>query len=275
MNRSFYILLSLVMFVVSGTFVLADDADADKERRARVQEVRTLIESLRVSKVTSKLKLAPAELAKEPALLYADNARNVATSALWVVLFEKAPIGLVTAEVHANGKRRTFEFASLSPDQLQLVSQQGQWQTAGAGFVGRNFPKQSDGGDVAETRPKRLQQMKRLADRFSAVQQHTVEGRLELRRLASPVYRLDDATANDGGLFVFATGTNPEVALWIATHKENGQSQWTYGLAPLCSERVSVLLDDREVWSEVRFTGPGTRKCYVNGHFIDSDQSHN
>ena len=67
-------------------------------------------------------------------------------------------------------------------------------------------------------------------------------------------------------MFVFTNGTNPEVALLIAVvdDRERGKS-WGYRAAALSATELTMHLDDQKVWSEVRFTRPGTRGTYTNG----------
>ena len=275
-------LLFVALFVARSVATSADDptvddATVEADRRRRVAELRGLVASLQVSMLPPDAARVspPVELAKGPSLIYADNSRQLAASVLWVCLSNEMPVGLVAAEVNEDASRRTFEFSSLSRSRMQLSSQDGVWKSRTAAFTHQPFPASPGENtlEVGDTRAKRLQQMKRLADRFAAVEQHRSEGRIELRRLASPVFRHAEAARHDGGLFAFANGTNPEVVLWITADGAQGKEQWTYGLAALTSERVTVSLDQREIWKEDRFTMPGTRDTYVNGHFQADDPS--
>ncbi len=51
----------------------------------------------------------------------------------------------------------------------------------------------------------------------------------------------------------------------VAVAGNDGQSQWGYRAASLSSTELTLQLDDQTVWSDVRFTKPGTRGTYTNG----------
>ena len=69
--------------------------------------------------------------------------------------------------------------------------------------------------------------------------------------IADPQLRYHDEEAGivDGGLFVVAHETNPEVILLIEVQQHAGKRQWMYAFAPLGSARMHVQLDEEEVWT--------------------------
>jgi hypothetical protein len=57
------------------------------------------------------------------------------------------------------------------------------------------------------------------------------------------------SAVEDGALFAFALGTEPEVALMIeARRSASGERRWEHGLAPLTSFEVKVSWNGTEVW---------------------------
>src|SRR5262245_20841537 len=58
----------------------------------------------------------------------------------------------------------------------------------------------------------RVRSHPRAAGRFTAYENATVNGRIELRPLVTPLLRYSDAKLNvlDGAIFALASGTNPE-----------------------------------------------------------------
>jgi hypothetical protein len=245
------------------------------QRKARLAEIRRITKMLapRVFVGASGDEGSAAELADEPALLYADNARDTSDSSLWIWRTGGRGVAVCTAEFKRRDADRpdediggfwTFEFAVLTPLPMRVALPDGPWLVPALPNAERMIP---DSGPVAGTRVQRLSQMKRLAERFSASSQNPREGRLELRRLAAAVYRQPEASAGDGALFVFATGTNPEIVLSLKTVDIGGESGWGYALGSLSADRLTVELDGHEVWTDERFTMPGTRERYTNGRF--------
>lgn len=241
----------------------ADEPDQTTEaRRSRLSKIRGVLETLRPTLLREKGD-SQARLYPNPSLLYADNARDLANSSLWVWEQAGQPVGVTAIEWHLIGEnqgRWTFEFASLCSDKTRITLPTETWTTT---ETSRMAPI-PNAAAVADTRPQRLLQMKQLSERFACVEQHPTEGRIQLRRVAAPVYR--QAEGGDSALFVFSNATNPEVALLIAVVTgTQGEKTWGYRAAALSATELTMLLDDQKVWSDVRFTRPGTRGTYTNG----------
>lgn len=133
----------------------------------------------------------------------------------------------------------------------------------------------------AATPARRLVQMKAIADEFSATDDFKISStdnettRHTLRRLATPVYRYQDAEQGilDGAVFAFVHGTDPEVFL-VLEHRETKGSQaaWHYALAPMTCWQVNVARQGKEVWSVPERLGkskPGDA-YHVWAHRLDS-----
>jgi pimeloyl-ACP methyl ester carboxylesterase len=241
--------------------VAEEDQTAEKTRQARLEQIRGVLQALRPTLLRDKRE-TQVKLNSTPALFYADNARDLTNSSLWVWEEAGQPVGVTALEWHSTGEnqgRWTFEFASLCSERIRIIVPADTWTTSTAGSAApiRDAPA------VAGSRSPRLIQMKRLWERFSAVEQHPTEGRIQLRRLTAPVYTPSaDGTA---ALFVFANGTNPEVALLITVVDDDNEKSWGYRAAALSATELAVSLDDRVVWNEAPFTRPGTRGTYTNG----------
>jgi hypothetical protein len=105
---------------------------------------------------------------------------------------------------------------------------------------------------------KRLLQMKRLAAQFSATDEFKV--RLSdaeathnvLRLLPTPLYRYADKDQGieDGAVFAFVHGTDPELFL-ILEQRSGGKETagWHYCLVPMTCWEVSAKCDGKEVFS--------------------------
>jgi hypothetical protein len=140
----------------------------------------------------------------------------------------------------------------------------------------QEFTKLSDAPSAAKSAVQRLVQMKEQAARFSAVDDFKMRAndvessRYELRLLARPVYRYKDAKhgINDGAVFVFVHGTDPELFLILEHRGEGDKAGWYYSLAPMTCYAVTARLDGREIWSVPNRHGKTTPRdaYYVWAH---------
>lgn len=254
-------LLWLVLFAAAGW---ADEPGqlSESGRKERLRKIRGIVETLNVTVLTGDESQA-ARLLSEPSLLYADNVRELSDSSLWIWEQSGRPVGATAVEWHRSPTENgswTFEFTGLTAQKLRLTLPDREWLIETTSGASRRL---LNADPPASTRTQRALQMKRLSERFTAVELHRREGRVELRRLPSPVYRQAETAPGDAAIFVFANGTNPEVVLAISTN--DATREWTYALGALCAEEVVVYLDNMEVWHEVLFTKPGARPAYING----------
>jgi hypothetical protein len=111
---------------------------------------------------------------------------------------------------------------------------------------------------AADIPTKRLVQMKKLAAEFTAADDFKVRStdkettRHELRLLPTPVYRYSDGDAgiDDGAVFAFVHGTDPELFL-VLEHRTNKNKElgWHYALIPMTCWAVEARHDKKMVWS--------------------------
>src|SRR5262249_27738960 len=126
-------------------------------RQARMAQIRGVLETLRPTLVDDDSESA-ASLHSTPLLLYADNARDLTNSSLWVWEHAGQPVGVTALEWHLTGEnqgRWTFEFATLSSDKVRITLPSATWTAEST----RASPI-ANSPAVAETRSQRLQQMK-------------------------------------------------------------------------------------------------------------------
>jgi hypothetical protein len=114
----------------------------------------------------------------------------------------------------------------------------------------------------AATPGRRLAQMKDIAAQFTAADDFKINTtdpeptRHTLRLLTTPIYRYEDAESaiQDGAVFAFVHGTDPEVFLVLesrlpAKGDANDRIGWHYTLAPMTCWAVTVGRNEKEVWS--------------------------
>ena len=117
---------------------------------------------------------------------------------------------------------------------------------------------------------RRLRQLKRLSNSFTAMLEGFVENnadRQQLRLLPTPLYRYtmessDESGTFDGAVFAFVQGNDPEVLLMIEAIREQGLAHWEYAFVRASAGALSASLNGAVVWEAEKFpidhdpTGP-------------------
>jgi hypothetical protein len=130
----------------------------------------------------------------------------------------------------------------------------------------QKFTPLPDAPRAAKGAVQRLVQMKAQAARFSAnddFRMHVNDpetSRYRLRLLAKPVYRYQDSERhiNDGVVFAFVHGTDPELFLILEHRGDGDRARWYYSLVPMTCWAVKAQLDGREIWSVPERYGKST-----------------
>ncbi len=232
---------------------------------ARMQEVAASIRLLAdPGREDSAVKLVD-----KPILRYSDDTRATYESSLWIWSAGGRPSAVLAVEYYpkaTRGPRWLYEIASLSTERITVQREPDlRWTAKEPGLDLQILP---DAAPPADKPARRLTQMKELLRRFTAYERATVEGRIELRPLTSPLFRYAQASAGvlDGAIFALASGTNPQVLLVLEAHAaKEGASTWHYSLAQMTGERVMVELDGKEIWKRDLAEPPAVRASYVNG----------
>lgn len=140
---------------------------------------------------------------------------------------------------------------------------------------GAEFLPIPDAPSPGSTRPLRLVQMRRLAREFTATSGGTDgDEELGLRLLPQPVYRHTGESEDvlDGALFVFVTGTDPEVLLMIEVRRVGSESLWHAVAARHSHLTLRVQHRGIEVWQYLRgsrIPTPPLQHTYRSQHGID------
>jgi hypothetical protein len=148
------------------------------------------------------------------------------------------------------------------------------WAPAAAAADFRPLPGAPKAAGAAVNR---LVQMKALAARFSAADDFRARvgdretNRYQLRLLSTPVYRYADAKlgVNDGAVFVFVHGTDPELFVLLEHRGDGDRAAWYYSLVPMTCWAVTAQLDRVECWSvperQGKTTPRGPYHVWVHG----------
>ena len=248
---------------------------ADDDRAAHLAQTKKIAEKFQVQSLRNEKKVA-GKLGEKPLLKYNDSTRQLNESTLWLWTEQDVPCGLMAIEYYPDlpkGAPWLYEFVSLSDSKVIVTrGSDWNWNAKQAGLQRRPIPK----APAPAAKPaQRLTQAKQLFQRFSAHESSPVDGRIELRPLANPLYRYSSEAAGliDGAIFAFVNGTNPEVLLVLeAVQGEQDQpAEWRYSLAQMTGGEVAADLDAQEVWNQTEADPPAVRDSYVNGWLPKED----
>jgi hypothetical protein len=226
----------------------AAPAEAAKDRPAQ-KAMRKLAGEVELKVLGSEgagprsLKLRP-----EPVMSYGDETRFIKDSTLWVWMDGSRPALFQKLEVNdwnPGSPLWTWCFASALPGRVE-----GRWpgvaneiQTTGA-VTWTTIPD-APVGEKATAWPLEARSLNR---RFAAGDDTTV-----LRAVARPLleFKAPDQGVPYGAVFSHARGTNPDLLLIVQVESRPGGGHgWSYAAMHLTSAKVTLKLDDKEVWSD-------------------------
>lgn len=174
-------------------------------------------------------------------------------------------VGSLFSYYHAKNVRRVaHQFQSLTTD--TIVCQ----HTGGSDFriegPGLKFTPIQDAPAPADNRVVRLTQMRMLSRSFKASCMN--KGVYQpLRGLPQPVYRFEgEAIEDDGAIFAYVMGTDPELLLVISVHQTPDGPQWQYAAARFASEPLQLTRNGETVWD---FDDTSKQLGYLSKHGID------
>ncbi len=223
----------------------------------RLAKMRRFVEALTIAEVDGESE-RPVKLISEPVLRFSDPDRRHSDGTLWVW--------------GDRGRPRAFSEVFLKDDN-ESVLYHGVTSTADGPLVGRRkqrtiwsprragveFAVLPDAPQPSRSSRDRRAEIKRLANRFTAYEIFPEDRRSELRLLTSPVHQYEDQEAGilDGGAFVLALGTNPELILLLeARGGEGADARWNYAVARRGNAPLFVEIDGNPAWeAPVYFEG--------------------
>jgi hypothetical protein len=240
----------------------------ERDRAERVARMKAVAGSIRLL-ADAERDDSVAKLAAEPILAYTDSTRDNRDSSLWIWTAGGRPAAVLAVELYPEppkGPRWLFEIASVS--EQRIAARHATDLKWNAKTPGLEWIPLKDAPPPADSALRRLAQMKSLFRAFAAHESAVIEGRIELRHLASPLFRYADGDAGilDGAIFAFANGTNPEVLAVIEAHAaKDSPPRWRCSFAQMTGGAVAVELDGKEIWQRTEAEPPATRDNYING----------
>jgi hypothetical protein len=227
-----------------------DSTDANAER------LKFMKDSVQIYELASSGSgAAPFKLQSEPAFRLGKQGDGVVLEGaifLWadeVGRPEAAAQVFLVEDARAGAGQWRHEFTSLSTEAFR-ATQAGKprWLPTLAGVAFQPIP---GAPKPAETPRERLRQMRDLAGEFRAEDDFWRRGWNALRLLPTPISRYGKAggTPEDGALFAFVLGTDPEAFLFIEARKSSSGLQWQYAFAPMTCWGLKAEHKGRSVWS--------------------------
>jgi hypothetical protein len=167
---------------------------------------------------------------------------------LWTLNERPAAVGSLfkwfTPHTHMS-----HEFHSLSETPITTRYEGREvWRTKTGGVAFSTLP---EAPVPAGSAPQRLLQMKRFARDFAATKRERDGNKQELRLLTQPIYRYaaPKEEVQDGGLFVFVQGTDPEVFLLLEARGEADAAHWQFAAARMKGVGFELRFQDKPIWS--------------------------
>ncbi|HEV3343772.1 MAG TPA: hypothetical protein VG125_25590 [Pirellulales bacterium] len=227
---------------------LKDDSPAqDTQSAERLANMRRRAEHTHIF-VVEEGRQTEVALRGEPVFRYADQPRGIVDGTLWVWGEPGRPVALQKVEYFPPTPTSwTYCLASLSLGLVGAEWRGGRRWTATKPGVEMRFL--DDGPEPSTTKPGRMRQMRDLARRFTVKGSEGTSRGEQLRLISQPIHRYADADLEDGAIFGFGSGTNPNCLLLVELHRKGERDErWQYGFIGMSAESLRARLDDREVW---------------------------
>jgi hypothetical protein len=256
----------------------ADKVEREKQSKRRLEFMQSVIDDLKVSsseiESDSALKLGKSPLLRynDPTRGLGDRSKGLMDAGVWRLGESGRPTALVTLEIYrvqADRAILSYEFASLVPSRFAIVSPRGPtWRPTRTDLKMVRLP---DVPRPADSPKARLVQMRQLLRRFSVHETLDTGDKVECRLLPQPIDRYADEKAgiSDGAIFVFANGTNPELAVLLECNADD----WTYGVVRLSSAALFAELDGQQFYEAPQSFGQPPSAPYLGTtHQITLDE---
>ena len=194
---------------------IANSSDTGSSRTsARIKEAIAHVEKCQLTLLGATPEKS-LKVCEHPLLSFGDPARDNEAGTLWSWSDGGRPVAMM--ELYRPSEAEAVWISAWTLTSTHLVSMNVDtieaWAPAKSDFSLQDFP---DSAGVSHRPVVRLRQMKDLSRRFEAHEfWDPNNSRFELRCLETPVLRYSDEKMgiNDGCVFVFAHGTNPEILL--------------------------------------------------------------
>jgi hypothetical protein len=190
------------------------------------------------------------EFSAQPLLHWGNPARRGEDGAVFVWLRDGRPevIGSVFEYTLRDQRVRKHALHSLSDQPITASFDNVEiWSPKAAGV---KFAAVPDAEPPADNPRRRLAQMRELARKFSVELIDLREEKSELRLMSQPLIRYEPkvGSAQDGAIFAFAIGTDPEALLLLEARQAGKATRWEYAFARFHFVTLTAKHDGKEAW---------------------------
>jgi hypothetical protein len=256
----------------------AKDAKAKPEKEAGLsEEVKAtrlaeekLVSRIEVETQTDDDKWTKVKRIEKPLLYFTEDTDIRWVGSLWAWGDQGRPVAVLELYQN-NGGRWNFGIFNTSGGKVRASRDGNPWWSENQSDVIVTDIQRAP-APAAEA-PQRQRQLKLLAQKFTGHEVRPNNSRFELRRLERPVqtYRDADHGLLEGGLFIFAYGTNPELLLFVearADPKDKSKAVWQFLVGRATSMALHLESDGKEVFACPNARGlNGPKKPYWIGGF--------
>ncbi len=248
----FRILCSLTLAISLATSGLCDSPDNAKSFSDNVLRTAGEYEILAGEK--------PATLRREPVLTWTNPEVGEIYGSVFVWLQQDRPIAIASMyQWYHPHTHASHEFQSLSKSNIS-AERHGKraWTTSEPGIQWKPLDAVAKPGGRSL---QRLIQMRSIAKRFKFEMTERDGVLSKLRLLTQPLlrYASDEAGVQDGAIFAFAKGTDPEALLLVEAYqdKATGESHgWRYAIARSNFLPLKATFNQSPVWEVPRIESP-------------------
>lgn len=258
----------MLLIVMSSVICSSNFADETDLRAQTLTGMRSRAHALRLRIGDQKERL---QVGPQPLFRYNDPARTTTDGTLWLWTQDERPVAIACLfNDSREGFQWNYELVTLSDAALNVDGRPG-WSWNPTGNVRRRLSISKP--EPVESEALRLTQMKKLLGEIRA--EETLEQeKVELRVLPRPIYRYrcEKDKIEDGALFLFAYGTNPEVVVDIQALSDH---TWRIGFGRLTSAEVQVTHEGKLVWTAERVKQWNPKHEYFSYYGPDRDDAAN
>lgn len=247
---------------------LAVGEEKDSDERAEQRNAWSDYYAAQLPRYRFSLKSSPGEPFELPvaALRWSNPLRPGTHGDLFVWSHDGRGVLVGSIFSYPNGENRkvAHQFQSLTMESIECEHQGGvNFSIPGPGLAFETIPLAPV---PAENKRLRLTQMRALAREFEAY--GTSNDVLQpLRMLEQPIFRFKgDQISDDGAIFAFVMGTDPELLLVLSALPSNDGVRWQYAGARFAADPLKLILKGNTIWE---FGDTSKHLGYVSRHGID------
>jgi hypothetical protein len=253
---------SIIIQVAGGA-----DAKAPPDGAAQAALAEFVADAKAYTMTLRGAKEVPLEFSPQPVLHWGNPARNGEDGAVFVWLADGRPAAIGSVfQYPARGvviRKHAFHSLSEQPIVAQFENGLEVWSPKTAGV---KFAAVPDADPPADSARRRLAQMRDLARQFSVEMVDQRASKSELRLMTQPLVRYEPKAGEtqDGAIFAFAIGTDPEALLLLESRKSGDAARWEFAFARFHFVTLTAQHNGKQVW-RVEYDPDMNRTAFAAG----------